>query len=82
MSCFTVVTTSEDTGVLAGGITLMAPESLAHNVLPVSDVLTDTTAVDDQDENLYQSNNDQLPMPSSDMSHQVRDQVASYVRMY
>ena len=78
MTCFTVVTASEDTGVLVGGITLMGPESLAHNVVfSANDVLTDNTAVDDQDESLYQNNNDQLLMPSLDISHQVSQRSAT-----
>ena len=64
------MTASENTGVLAGGITLMGPESLTHNVvLSANDELTDNIAIDDQDESLY--NNDQLLMPSLDISHQV-----------
>ena len=63
-----VATTSEDiiNGILATGITFTVPESSAN------DVLTENIAIDDQD-NLYQYNNDQLAMPSLDISHEVGD---------
>lgn len=60
-----VATTSEDNGA---GITFTVPESSAN------DVLTENIAIDDQDD-LCQDNNDQLAMPSLDISHEVGDQL-------
>ena len=71
MIYFTVATTSV---ILAGEITLTSPESLANNVLSTTDVLTENTAIDDQDESLCHGNNSQFMMLSLNISHQVGDQ--------